>query len=870
MSSNSILKLQVDDKQYEASLKNAQQGLTALQAALRNSGKSFADVDKQTEQYVRELGKMEATAKTTRGRIGEMSSAFVELSRIEKQLTDQERQSPVGKALTESLAQLKQRTIDAKSELQGLENQIKNVGEVKLPDTGGLFSGDKLSGMLQVFGGNLMTKAAGAVANLGSEMYGMVQQGIEMAKAGEGIRIAFERLGRGDILDGLREATHGTVTDLDLMKAAVKFNDFKLPLDELGTMLAFAQQKAKDTGQSVDYMVDSIVTGLGRKSLMILDNLGLSATEVRERMKETGDMTKAVGAIIREQMAKAGDYVETAADRAAQANVSLQNKMEELGRKFAPLEEASNNFWTSMKIGILDVVGGPLARLLNGLTEAGRLKNMLDDLNGGGNGKESQTERALRLLREYSGGGRGVDGKRDLYNRQMASYSSQEEKAWREVNRLRSQLDRINNRRGEDPAGYDQAEVDNLMRRMEAAENRAKAIQIMRANYQKGASDILNPKQAPTITTSGGSGGGGGKTATTTGIKDEFAEMEELVGLIPVAEQKVKDLQQQIRESWDEGEIEKLREDLKLAQAELDRLNGKAQKIDLNKIFPERSFTSQPISAGEQMVQSIRLDMAQSIQDADAQTLRTLLEAQIKNGIEGVDIPTDWITDQIFGEGVNISDEYWQNLQEQINEKLRDMGVDPIEIDFKTGKDKGNKDDKNDGKDPVKALKDFNSDLSQVTGGIGNIANGIQQLGIELPQGIQDAVSVLTGISSIITGITSILGLILVAQQTTAVASWTDAIIPFANGGIVPHAANGYYVPGNHYSNDVTPIMANAGELILNKAAQGNLVSQLEGSGMQNMKLDAVITGEQIRLVLNNNGRRTGRGEYVQTKSGRG
>ena len=191
--------------------------------------------------------------------------------------------------------------------------------------------GDKMGGALQVFAGNMLTKAAGAVANLGSEMVGMVQQGVEMAKAGEGIRIAFERLGRGDILQGLREATHGTVTDLELMKAAVKFNDFKLPVEELGILLQFAQQKAKDTGQSVDYMVDSIVTGLGRKSLMILDNLGLSANEVKEKMKETGDMTKAVGEIIREQMAKAGDYVETAADRAAQANVSLQNKMEELG-----------------------------------------------------------------------------------------------------------------------------------------------------------------------------------------------------------------------------------------------------------------------------------------------------------------------------------------------------------------------------------------------------------------------------------------------------------------------------------------------------------------------------------------------------------
>jgi hypothetical protein len=63
--------------------------------------------------------------------------------------------------------------------------------------------------------------------------------------------------------------------------------------------------------------------------------------------------------------------------------------------------------------------------------------------------------------------------------------------------------------------------------------------------------------------------------------------------------------------------------------------------------------------------------------------------------------------------------------------------------------------------------------------------------------------------------------------------------------------------------------MANAGELVLNKAQQGNLASQLSGGGMQNLHIDWVLTGEKLRAVLNNNGRRTGRGEYVQTKSGR-
>jgi hypothetical protein len=82
-------------------------------------------------------------------------------------------------------------------------------------------------------------------------------------------------------------------------------------------------------------------------------------------------------------------------------------------------------------------------------------------------------------------------------------------------------------------------------------------------------------------------------------------------------------------------------------------------------------------------------------------------------------------------------------------------------------------------------------------------------------------------------------------------------------GGRRPIRAAGGYVDGNNYSGDMVPAMLNSGELVLNRAQQGNLASQLENGASQNMKLDAVITGEQIRLVLNNNGRRTGRGEYV-------
>lgn len=529
-SGTSVLKLTVDDSEYNASLKQAQQGLQHMGQALQNAGKSFTQVDKSVVNYVRGIGQMETQSRTARGRISEMSNAFIELSARYNKMSDEVKNSDFGKALSESMERLRQRTIEAKEELESLNSSLNHIKTNDNNGGGGLFSGlgGKMSGAIQVFAGNMLTKAAGAVASLGSEMVGLVQQGVELAKQGEGIRNAFERLGRGDILDGLRQATHGTVTDLELMKAAVKFNDFQLPVEELGTMLAFAQQKAKDTGQSVDYMVDSIVTGLGRKSLMILDNLGLSANEVKEKMKETGDMTKAVGEIIREQMAKAGDYVETAADRAAQANVSIQNKMEELGRKFAPLQEASSSLWTSMKIGILDVVGGPLARLLNGLTEAGRMMNAYGKM--GGSGKVGRMTANLAGASEQ--------------NRQSI-YQQQQEQFWRYINPRDQQIKDIrawqSGQRSEALEGRIGAIRDKYgsldTTKIQAEVNAAKK---MLADYQQAAKQILQPiKQEIEPTVTDPNSGKSGKVST--------AKPEEIlpVGSVAALNKELSELQQQ-------------------------------------------------------------------------------------------------------------------------------------------------------------------------------------------------------------------------------------------------------------------------------------------------------------------------------------
>ena len=770
MANNSILKLQVDDKQYEASLKSAQQGLQALQNALQNSGKSFAQVDKSVVDYAKSIGQMSAQTTSARGKIGEMTSAFTELSLKYRQMTDEEKKTPFGQALSASLDQLRTRTINAKRELEDLNKELSTTQ--KGGGGGGLFSGDKLSGMLQVAGGNLLAKgvgvAASALSNLTSEISECVTQGIELAKQGEGIRNAFERLGRGDLLAGLREATHGTVTDLELMKAAVKFDDFKLNLDELGTMLAFAQQKAKDTGQSVDYMVDSIVTGLGRKSLMILDNLGLSANEIKEKMKETGDMTQAVGAIIREQMAKSGEYVETAADRAAQANVSLQNKMEELGRKFAPVEEASTQLWTSMKIAILDVVSGPLTRLLNGLTEAGRLRNTLNDMNGKGADGQTHTGRVLGALRHYSG------DKQGLYNRQIARYNELENQEWRRYNQLQARQTQLRQQYGSQAGG-------GLDKEMEAARNRALAWQQMRSEYQKGARAILNPAAG----TGGASGDGGTGDGKNKGGRTTKQEIDAVAGSIDAQAKKVQELQKAWRAAADDDSRQKIKKQIEEAQFELDKLEGKTSGI------PEMNYGLGDL-AGKQ------------------------------------------------GSGV-----YQGGF-----ELAKNDSKNPWKLDDKAMKALGDEIARVNEKREVSLTKE----IGNIASGVSGIMGGIESLGIDLPQGMKDVVNGIQGVISILTGISSII----TAIQTISTANLFKV---FAGGGIV-HAANGF-VGGNRYSTDDIPVAVSSGELILNRAQQGHLVSQLSDSQRTRGPQLAQVSGEQIYIAMSNYLRRSGKGEMV-------
>lgn len=149
---------------------------------------------------------------------------------------------------------------------------------------------DKASGVLGSVAGSLGKVAgiaAGAVtgglAAAGAAMMKLAVDAAALPAIAEGFENNMEKYGLAaeEMVGRLQEASGGTVSAFELMKRAnlaltgagvTLGNEFGSKLPQL---MEIARAAARNTGQDVDFLFESIVTGIKRGSPMIIDNLGL-------------------------------------------------------------------------------------------------------------------------------------------------------------------------------------------------------------------------------------------------------------------------------------------------------------------------------------------------------------------------------------------------------------------------------------------------------------------------------------------------------------------------------------------------------------------------------------------------------------------
>lgn len=243
----------------------------------------------------------------------------------------------------------------------------------------------------------------------------------------------------------------------------------------------------------------------------------------------------------------------------------------------------------------------------------------------------------------------------------------------------------------------------------------------------------------------------------------------------------------------------------------------------------------------------------------DAQTLQNVLNHAIANDITISPDTVEDLWDKIIG-GEDIPDSVWTDLESTINDAIAETDIEPIKIEVDTGDivpmakqvKEGWQDAANAVQAVGSALQKVENPSLKIAGIVGqaiaNIALGFSQ---STAAGTVTAGGPFAWIAAIAAGIGTMLSTISTIKSVTA---------GYSEGGIIKgNTYSGDQIPGNGGS-----IGLNAGEVVLNRAQQGNLASALNGSGK--MQLTASIGAEDIRLILTNNARRTGRGEYVTTK----
>ena len=817
-----ITRLKVDSTEYDAKIKRAAQGLQHYVQSAHDSGDVIGRLLGDTKKYVESLGNMSTVSSTARGRLAELTAAFTDLRSVYNSLSEEEKSAKggFGQELNKQLEILKGRINDTKNELKGIDQELGNTKQAEDGAKGGL------EGLTSALGINVKSLAGwGAALTAGKVALDVAKDAFFASEANVdewGRTVQSAQSVYEGFLISINNGDSAQQTENERIRSMIQTGRYIAPID--GRRNAVFNGREMQNGDK------------------------LTAGQIRALEKQLQNGMQNVVKLVGNEVKQTGKAIDAYYNSIAKQNgISLQefkkgtSTWEEFSKKMQGYEQYKE--WD----------------------------------------KQARTEFAKQ-------GGRGnVDFDK---NNPFAEF-----RKWGTF-----RVDKM----GENS-------YNDLVRLIQQRDQQAGQAYSM----QSQAYRTMNRAEGFTVSKLMGNGG---KT-----IKEEKDDFEEVNGLINMATERVNDLQKRIREAPTENMITELRDQLKDAQAELDRLTGKA-KSDGAPTFTMAqlegmSFDNQiPTIRGNNGRAQDKLNLATAafatggtsdkdisnyisgIKNAlsnanlgdelytsmteklkDATTVSTLLQEMMERGLAGADLET---TAQALKEKLlspeGIDQTAIQSFLDELNKQIEEAGGVGLKLNADTGEVT---DDKGNGKDDGEDLKKFNEGIGKLTGGLSSVTSGLKAVGVDIPKEVDQVVGVINGVSQVISGIGTLISLFgagAMTANTTAVSLNTAAIggliaalefntaskfIPFfANGGIVPHAANGYFVGGNSFSGDNTPIMANAGELVLSKSQQGVLASMLTDEERGGGNAQPYLDGEKIYLGLQAYMRRSGLGEIVTSE----
>lgn len=335
---------------------------------------STDELEKQLKEARLEMARLEGEFDKV---VGKTKSADTEINKLK---TDSAALKNENKQLASELQKVQSALTEATTRVRGLEGQLTSATkDVKSFETSW---SDLATGVNQAL------DILGKVKNYAGQGWEIAKQGAQLQEARQSFDNYAKSVGKSadEIISKLRKASGGTISELGLVVTASKAMSLGVTqdADKMANLLEIARNKARLFGMDTSQAFEDIVTGIGRGSPLILDNLGIKIPagfdEMTKSMSDADKMAKLLELTLEEgnkQLSDMGGLSNTSADELRAFEAAITDLRGEFGvllaEAFTPYLEslkydlipATRDFIKELKIAkeVMDVPGQILATL---------------------------------------------------------------------------------------------------------------------------------------------------------------------------------------------------------------------------------------------------------------------------------------------------------------------------------------------------------------------------------------------------------------------------------------------------------------------------------------------------------------------------
>ena len=699
-----ISRLRLESGEFDSKIKRAGQELLAYAEHCKKMSQSMGYANQDAKDFAKALGSMQTVSQTARGKINELSEAFVNAKVMYKNMTDEEKKGEFGRNLAASIDQLKTRLNDAKKDLADVTKEL-NVGGGKFGEFGNVL--DTLGSKMGVTGNltelltsktALLTGAVGAgIAVVTKSAEAWANYNNELAKQDQITQVTTGL--EGDDADRMTDTIRALVDTYDI--------DFREAVNAANTLMT---QFGKNGDEALGLIKDGLrgmIRGDGPKLLSMIQqyapafrDAGVSASQLVAVIQnsEGGIFTdQNMNAIVMgiknirlmtdatsQSLAKMGIDGKKMSEQLNNGTLTVFDALKQVAAQLQTVDSNSKTAGEVMQqvFGRQGVTAGTnLAKAIETLnTDLEQTKVQTGEVGDAMADLQDANERLNTAIRDAFGYD-GWDTMATGIKTKLVSALADVIDHLAIIEEGFGKLFGKGNKPEPKPDPYDNPNGNKYGSYQVTTDSDGNVIKATKWHHGKATdmTDYERTQQGVVVTgrlNRNKTGGGGGKVTTpkpedTNYAADSIMAQEKLVA-------KLTDQYKRAGAAVKDG-----------IKKQLDEANETLKEMktgpDLNKLFPDRPVTSSNSkSFGEQLVSDIVADLGNAIQDEDMENLRTLMEAKIKNGLEDINIDTEWIHDVLFEQGGDIPDEFWLDLQSQINEGLKKIGKKPIVLPLKS------------------------------------------------------------------------------------------------------------------------------------------------------------------------------------------